>query len=119
MYKVLQKSSYGYVGFGEAYFTTINQGQTKGWKKHNEMYLNLTVPAGIVNFHIYDEVECKTSEYLLGHNSYGRLFVPPGYWVAFSGIENGLNLILNIASIEHDPSEAEACELETFPLKMV
>ena len=119
LFKILQKSSSDYLGFGEAYFTTINHGQTKGWKKHRDMYLNLTVPAGVVKFHIYDEAECSVNEFLLGYKNQGRLFVPPGFWVAFSGVQNGINLILNIASIEHDPSEVEACDLETFPLQMV
>jgi dTDP-4-dehydrorhamnose 3,5-epimerase len=115
LFKVLQKSSSDYLGFGEAYFTTINYGQTKGWKKHRDMYLNLTVPAGVVKFHIYDEVDCSVNEFLLGCKNHGRLFVPPGFWVAFSGVGQDFNLILNIASIEHTPEEAESCDLETFP----
>ena len=32
--------------------------------------------------------------------------VPAGVWMAFRGIGEDLNMLLNIASIEHDPSEA-------------
>jgi len=30
-------------GFGEAYFSTINKSDVKGWNKHTEMTLNLVV----------------------------------------------------------------------------
>jgi len=38
----------GYNGFGEAYFSIINKGMTKGWKRHREMVLNLVVAVGEV-----------------------------------------------------------------------
>ena len=30
-------------GFGEAYFSTVNNGAVKGWKKHLKMTLNFTL----------------------------------------------------------------------------
>ena len=33
VYHALKASDNTFVGFGEVYFTTINQGETKGWKK--------------------------------------------------------------------------------------
>jgi dTDP-4-dehydrorhamnose 3,5-epimerase len=115
LFKILLKSSEQYFGFGEAYFTSINKGETKGWKKHKVMYLNLTVPVGAVNFNIIDEVSGERSDYLLSKENYGRLFIPPGFWFAFTGLDDSLNLILNIASIEHDPHETENRELTEFP----
>jgi dTDP-4-dehydrorhamnose 3,5-epimerase len=119
LYKVLRKSSDEFLGFGEAYFTTVIQGETKGWKKHREMYLNLTVPVGIVKFYIYNQLNRALTEFTIGRDNYGRLFIPPGYWVAFSGVGSDLNLILNIGSIEHDPSESEVIGLEEFPVKVI
>ena len=43
---------------------------------------------------------------------YQRLTVPPGIWVAFSGEGPGENIVLNIASIPHDPVEAETLPWE-------
>jgi hypothetical protein len=37
--------------------------------------------------------------------------------VAFKGKGEGVNLVLNIASIEHDPLEAKNTAIETFSLE--
>lgn len=109
----LKASEQSFAGFGEAYFTHINQGETKGWKKHLEMTMNLIVPLGDVSFHIYDTLNDRRRTYRINSENYGRLTVPPGLWVAFEG-HGSLNLILNIASIEHSPCEAETAPLDQF-----
>ena len=43
IFHAMKKSDLGYNGFGEAYFSTINKGDVKGWKKHTKMTLNLLV----------------------------------------------------------------------------
>ncbi|MBU3576956.1 WxcM-like domain-containing protein [Polynucleobacter sp. UK-Kesae-W10] len=118
LFKILQKSSEQYLGFGEAYFTSINNGETKGWKRHKAMYLNLTVPIGAVRFNVLNDENGEQQVYLLGKENYGRLFIPPGFWVAFTGMGDGFNLVLNIASVEHDPNESENRELKDFPLQL-
>lgn len=102
-------------GFGEAYFTTIHENETKGWKKHRRMHMSLIVPQGTVEFHVHWEQTRTTHTFLLGSTNYGLLSVPPGFWVAFSGRSPGTNLILNIASIEHDPQESVNADLSAFP----
>jgi len=69
------------------------------------MTLNLVVPLGEVQFVIYNEVEGSFCTHNLSKSNYQRLTVGPGLWVAFKGIQNN-NMLLNIASIEHDPSES-------------
>jgi dTDP-4-dehydrorhamnose 3,5-epimerase len=101
-----------YHGFGEAYFSTLEQGQVKGWKKHTKMLLNIIVPAGEINFVLFDDRKDSPSyremqEVSLSLENYQRLTVPPGVWMAFKGMGNGLNMLLNVASITHDPTEAE------------
>ena len=113
----MKASDYGYAGFGEAYFTTIIGGEIKGWKKHCEMTMNILVPIGSVRFYIHDEEANKTGAFDLGVSNYCRLTVPSGYWVAFQGMTDSTNLILNIANIEHNPKEAVNAALGTFPLK--
>ena len=110
----LKKSDSGFVDFGEVYFSFIKLGRRKGWKKHNKMSLNLIVPVGEVNFFIHDEQLSKTLKIRVGQSNYGRLSIMPGLWVAFEGVGHGENLVTNVASIEHDPEEAEQRDQETF-----
>ena len=111
----LKSSETSFLGFGEAYFTEIKKDQIKGWKKHSQMVMNLIVPIGTVKFHIWDHVNGKGCTASIGDENYARLTIPKGNWVAFSGCSN-YNLVLNIASIEHNPSEALNVDLKTFPL---
>ena len=110
----LKVSEASFFGFGEAYFTTILYGEIKGWKKHTSMVMNLIVPMGMVRFHIHNEVTSNTESYDIGLESYHRLTIPPGYWVAFEGVSEEYNLILNLASTEHSPAEAESLDLGAF-----
>ena len=76
------------------------------------MTLNLVVPQGAILFVLFDgregsETYGEIMEVELSQKNYQRLTVPPGIWMAFSGRSEGTNLLLNIASIQHDPSEAE------------
>ena len=40
------------------------------------------------------------------------LTVPPGIWMAFEGLSDETNMLLNISSIPHDPAEAESLPLK-------
>lgn len=106
IYHALKKSDVSFKNFGEAYFSSVNFNDIKGWKKHTKMNLNLIVIAGEVRFVVYDEKKLKFSEFKLSRKNYKRLTVPPGLWVAFQGLSLSENLLLNIADIEHDPSES-------------
>ncbi len=109
-----------YAGFGEAYFTMIDRGAVKGWKRHNRMVMNLVAPMGAVRFVVHDPRQPdgapeRFRSFVLSPDSadrYGRLTVAPGLWLAFQGVGLGPNLILNFASIAHDPQEADNAALE-------
>jgi len=105
IFHAIKKSDVGFEGFGEAYFSTINQGEIKGWKKHTQMTLNLVVPVGKIEFAIYDEDTQGFFHIELSQKNYQRITVKAGLWVAFRGIGE-YNILLNLASIEHDPNEA-------------
>jgi dTDP-4-dehydrorhamnose 3,5-epimerase len=118
----LKKSDRGYVDFGEAYFSKVKYGEIKGWNKHKSMTLNLCVPVGAVAFVVYDDREkSKTSGNFfsveISVENYQRLTVPPGVWLAFRGNFDGINLILNVANMEHDPEEVERLSLEKIEYK--
>ncbi len=105
----MQESSFH--GFGEAYFSTVDKNAVKGWKKHHKMILNLVVPTGAIRFVLYDDRPDSRSyksfqETILSKENYQRLTVPPGVWMAFQGLSDGLNMLLNVASIPHDPLES-------------
>ncbi len=101
----MKKSDDGYDGFGEAYFSTINKDDIKGWKKHTKMTLNLVVPVGEIKFVVYDEETKEFFSVKLSQNNYQRLTVKPNLWMAFQGVGE-YNMLLNLASIEHNPNEA-------------
>ncbi len=110
IYHGMKKSDKGFVGFGEAYFSTIYKDDIKGWKKHTKMTLNLIVILGAIKFVIYDENTKTFFTQTLSLKNYQRLTIKPKTWVAFKGIENH-NILLNIADIEHDPNEAVNIDL--------
>ena len=112
----MKKSEVGFTGFGEAYFSMINNGEIKGWNKHKRMTLNLVVPMGEVTFVIYDDREgSKSNDRLftvgLSPFNYQRLTIPPGLWMAFKGNGKNINLILNVANMEHNPNEIDRLDL--------
>ena len=116
VYHGLKLDEDSFKGFGEAYFSTIFMGASKGWKLHRFMTLNLIIHLGIIKFHLRSEKGDLTDSIILGENYYARLTVPPRVWMAFSGVGEGTNLLLNIASIPHDQNEAIVHPLEHFPL---
>jgi len=115
LYHALKKSEEGYTGFGEAYFSIVKFGSFKGWKKHSRMVLNIIVPVGSIRFYIIDErKDLFVKSIVISPENYCRLTVPPGVWLGFEGVGAELNMLLNIASIEHDPAEAENKGKEVF-----
>jgi dTDP-4-dehydrorhamnose 3,5-epimerase len=114
----------GFSGFGEAYFSTVNKGAIKAWKKHSKMILNLTVPIGEVKVVLFDDRENSLTkgivqEFNLSLQNYYRITIPPGIWFGFEGISDGINMLLNIASIPHEPDEHTNLDISecNFPYK--
>ena len=109
----MKKSDNGFDGFGEAYFSTIHKDDIKGWKRHTQMTLNIVVIIGEIEFVVYDENIQAFFSVKLSQNNYQRLTVKAGFWMAFRGLGES-NILLNLASIEHDPSEAINRELDAI-----
>ena len=100
-------------GFGEAYFSKINYGCIKGWKRHSKMTLNLVCPHGKVKFMFYTDLVGFDSE-TIGEKCYKRLTVPPGIWFAFQGLGDPVSLIMNISNIEHDIKEVDKRPIDSL-----
>ena len=113
IFHAMKKSDDGFDGFGEAYFSTIHKYDIKGWKQHTKMTLNLVVPFGKIEFVVYDENTKKFFSVTLSQNNYQRLTVRAGLWMAFRGCDEN-SMLLNLASIEHDPSEAKNIEISNI-----
>ena len=111
IFHIIKKSDVGFSGFGEAYFSTINQGDIKGWKKHTEMILNLVVPFGEIEFVVYNEISKKFFNIKISQKNYQRLTVKAGLWLAFKGIGEH-NVALNLSNIEHNENETINIDLK-------
>jgi dTDP-4-dehydrorhamnose 3,5-epimerase len=113
----MKDSDVGFNGFGEAYFSIVEYGTVKAWKRHRSMTSNLIVPAGVVRFVMFDDYRKKDKsnlfeEITLSKENYCRLTVPPMVWFGFKGKGKNLNLVLNIADIKHDPMESDHKNIE-------
>ena len=102
----LKDSDDGFNGFGEVYFSWVEQGAIKAWKYHQHMTLNLVVPLGEISFvfHRKDQENCFRTENI-GEEQYVRLTVPPGIWFGFQGRGSGQSLLMNLADMTHDTDE--------------
>jgi dTDP-4-dehydrorhamnose 3,5-epimerase len=113
----MKQSDPGYLGYGEAYFSWVEVGAIKGWKRHLRMAMNLVVPIGKVRF-VFRSVNATERDKFriedVGVDRYVRITVPPGIWFGFQGLGAPQSLVLNIASIEHDPNEVERLALSKF-----
>ena len=116
----MKQSDPGYAGFGEAYFSWVSIEAVKAWKRHTQMTMNVVVPVGKVRFvfrcvNSEDVEEFRVEE--IGEDRYVRLTVPPGIWFGFQGLGTPQSLVMNIASIPHDPNEVERILLSDINYK--
>jgi dTDP-4-dehydrorhamnose 3,5-epimerase len=107
--------------FGEIYFSMVQRGAVKGWKRHRHMTLNLAVPVGRVRLVVFDDrdgspTRGETVDLTLGPEDYKLVTVPPGLWTAFQGLADGGSLVANCATLPHDPNEADTRALNDGPV---
>ena len=114
----LKKSDKGFKKFGEVYFSWINPKSIKAWKKHNLMTLNLIVPIGKIRFVFHNTMYPKVFRVeIVGEGNYCRLTVPPNIWFGFQNLSDHPSLVTNISDIEHQDSESDKAEINTFSFK--
>lgn len=105
--------------FGEVYFSEVNPGTVKAWKRHVRMTQRLAVPVGRVKFVLYDDradspTKGRVNVWILGRPSaYRLLIIPPGIWYGFQGVDSRPSLIANCADLPHDPAEMEQLKPDT------
>jgi dTDP-4-dehydrorhamnose 3,5-epimerase len=112
VWHAMRRSDAGFADFGEAYFSWVNPGVVKAWKRHVRMAMNLLVPVGRVRFVFWDGASSRFREETIGPEvRYVRLTIPAGIWFGFQGYSDAPSMVLNLASIEHDPLEVERLDV--------
>ena len=102
----LSSSDKSFAGFGELYFSEIKKDKIKGWKRHTKMTVNLLPVIGEIVLYIKRNLLDVPEEVSFGRDDYKLVCIEPNVWFAFKGISD-INILANLASIEHDPSEVE------------
>lgn len=96
--------------FGEVYFSWTNPGMVKAWKKHLVMEQNYAVPIGDITVVLFDDREDsptkgQVKEYAMGPEEYYLLTIPAEVWYGFKNPGLVPAMIVNCATLPHDPSE--------------
>lgn len=116
IFHLLKSSDVGFNGFGEAYISWIDSGKVKAWKRHLRMTMNLIVPHGSVRF-VFLNLDSNGIRDMrieeIGIQNYKRITVPAGIWFGFQGRSLHSSLVLNIANILHEPTEADHLPVES------
>jgi len=102
--------------FGEIYFSFVNPGVIKGWKKHLSAVQLFAVPVGTIKFVIYDDrpdsTTCGTVEAIeIGEANYNLIKMPPGVWYSWQATSIFPAMIASLTSEPHDPAEAVSVEV--------
>lgn len=113
---MLRADSPLFAKFGEIYFSVVNPGVVKAWKKHLEMTQNFAVPVGMIRLVIYDNRDFSSTnkkfETLeIGEDNYSLVRIPPLLWYGFQGISSVPALIANCTDMPHNPNEVERLDI--------
>jgi len=110
LFHIIRNFDQGFEDFGEAYISYIKYNNIKAWKRHFQMTSNMVVPFGAVKFVVFDDrlkssTQGMFNEFILSPENYFRLTIPPNLLYGFKGLDESINMIINIANIPHDPKE--------------
>jgi len=103
--------------FGEIYFSLINPGVIKAWKRHHRMTQHFAVPMGCIRLVLFDDRASSSSngkveELILGRpDSYYLVRIPPMVWYGFQGMDEKPSLISNCTDLPHDPKDSENMDI--------
>lgn len=98
--------------FGEIYFSVVNSGIVKAWKKHSRMTQHFAVPSGKIRLVMYDDREesgtrGKIQVLDVGEGNYCLVKIPPRICYGFKSISKDPALIANCTDTPHDPEEVQ------------
>ena len=117
VFHVIKNNSKTFHGFGEAYFSKINENVIKGWKYHKTMTQNFCIPFGKLKLVLFDNRKNsptykQINEIIIDDcQNYNRVTIPEKIYYSFKCISSNYCLLLNISNIVHDPKESEKISL--------
>ena len=103
VYKIINKKSKNFSGFGELYLSSLNKGSSKGWNFHKKMTLNLFVVKGRVMFFL--KRDKKVFRINLNEDQNEVLTIKPKVWVKMVNLSLKESKIINFANLVHDKNE--------------
>ena len=110
---MLRSDSPNFSKFGEIYFSVVNPGTIKAWKRHRAMAQHFAVPLGRIRLAFFDDRADSPSkgqieEVILGRpDRYYLICIPPMIWYGFKAISDMPALLANCSDVPHDPNESE------------
>lgn len=112
---MLKRTDDVFTEFGEVYFSKINAGQQKSWRRHRLATSQLAVPIGSVRFVLFDDREKSPTsgqhaDVTIGESHHHLLTIPPLVWYAFENAGSQTALIGSCSSLPHDPEESDRRE---------
>ena len=113
---MLRVDSFLFTKFGEVYFSVVNPGSVKAWKRHLKMTQHFAVPVGRIRLVLYDSREKSPTYKKLevlesGENNYCLIRIPPLLWYGFKGISLEPTLVANCTDLPHDSNETERLDV--------
>lgn len=103
--------------FGEAYLSILFPDFRKDWKLHSRCVSRLAVLVGSIEFALYDMRETSPTcgqfdRITVGETQHGLLVIPAGVAATWRNVSEGNTMILNIATMPHDPNESKIIPFE-------
>src|SRR5258708_37014668 len=108
IFHILRQSDIPREKIGEVYCSKIYPQVIKGWHRHKKMQLRYVVTFGMIKLVLYDDRKNSPTYgelqvIFLGDEHYSRVTIPPMVWNGFKGIGVQPALVINCASLAHDP----------------
>ncbi len=100
IYKIINKKSKNFSGFGELYLSSLNKGISKGWNFHKKMTLNLFVVKGRVMFFL--KKDKKVFRINLNEDQNEVLTIKPKVWVKMVNLSLKESKIINFSNLFND-----------------
>lgn len=110
--QMLRRTDDVFTEFGELYFSKVNVGQQKSWRRHRLAVSQLAVPIGSVQFVLLDDrvgspTNGQREDIVIGGLNHSLLTIPPMVWYAFQNAGRETALVGSCSSLPHDPDESD------------
>lgn len=109
---MLRSDDQSFERFGEIYFSRVEAGAVKAWRRHRRLTSNLAVPWGTLNLVLYDDragsqTQGQVMSLVIGEAEYVLVTVPPEIWTGWQCVGESPALLANCATEPHDDGEVD------------